>query len=178
VVRQTVHARDALTYIVPMQCPACGSNLVIATSGDNRFEECPACHGTWLDIQSFQKLASDFERQAAVLLRQHSRDSGRTQTLSHEGLLPCPRCRRPMQRYEYAGASGVHVDACREHGIWFDADELQGIIRFIQAGGLEQRRDRHGNTVAPPPGRSDGYGDVWFWWWEVLDLLLDIFILR
>ena len=83
-----------------------------------------------------------------------------------------------MQRYEYAGASGAHVDACREHGIWFDADELRRIIQFIQAGGLEQRRDRHGTTAAPPSGSDDGYGDVWFWWWEVLDLLLDIFIYR
>jgi len=83
-----------------------------------------------------------------------------------------------MQRYEYAAASGVHVDACREHGIWFDGGELRRIIQFIQAGGLEQG-DRHGNTVAPrPPGKDDGYRDVWFWWWELLDFVLDIIIFR
>ena len=162
-----------------MLCPACGADLVGATIGDTRFDECPACHGTWLDIESFQKLVTDFDRQAAALQRQSGGgergDRAKNEPVSHVTALPCPRCRRPMNRYEYAGASGVHIDACREHGIWFDRDELRRIIQFIQSGGLEQRRDRHGDTVAPPPPSSSVSTDVWFWW-DLLDFVLDIFI--
>lgn len=40
------------------------------------------------------------------------------------------------------GKSGVVVDLCGRHGIWFDADELAQLIAWTRAGGLEHlRRD-------------------------------------
>jgi hypothetical protein len=34
------------------------------------------------------------------------------------------------------------VDVCRDHGTWFDADELRRIVEFIRAGGVETARER------------------------------------
>ena len=39
--------------------------------------------------------------------------------------------------------SGVVVDICKGHGIWFDRDELTRIAVFIDAGNLGKSRDRH-----------------------------------
>src|SRR5439155_12887026 len=54
--------------------------------------------------------------------------------------LPCPRCGELMNRLNFAHASGVIIDICQPHGIWFDKDELRRIIEFIRAGGLDRAR--------------------------------------
>jgi Zn-finger nucleic acid-binding protein len=56
--------------------------------------------------------------------------------------LPCPVCGDIMNRVNFANISAVIVDVCREHGTWFDRDELRHIVEFIHAGGLDQARQR------------------------------------
>jgi Zn-finger nucleic acid-binding protein len=43
-----------------------------------------------------------------------------------------------MNRMNYAHCSGVIIDICRPHGIWFDRDQLRQIIEFIRAGGMQR----------------------------------------
>jgi len=38
------------------------------------------------------------------------------------------------------GESGVIVDVCGEHGLWFDDEELSLVIAWIRTGGLESAR--------------------------------------
>jgi Zn-finger nucleic acid-binding protein len=45
-----------------------------------------------------------------------------------------------MNRNNFASSSGVIVDICKRHGIWFDAEELPRIIEFIRKGGLDHQR--------------------------------------
>lgn len=42
----------------------------------------------------------------------------------------------------FARCSGVVVDVCRNHGTWFDRNELHRIVLFIRNGGLDLSRDR------------------------------------
>ena len=35
---------------------------------------------------------------------------------------------------------GVIIDLCKQHGVWFDRNELSRIVEFIRAGGLEVSR--------------------------------------
>ena len=49
-----------------------------------------------------------------------------------------------MLPVNFAKRSGVVIDVCREHGVWFEADELCQVVRFIGAGGyLEQLVEKH-----------------------------------
>jgi Zn-finger nucleic acid-binding protein len=64
------------------------------------------------------------------------------QPLNKIRYLPCPDCKQLMNRSNFARASGVIIDTCRQHGVWFDAEELQKIIEFIQKGGMELARRR------------------------------------
>ena len=41
-----------------------------------------------------------------------------------------------MTRRAFADHSGVIIDYCAEHGVWFDEDELARVLEFIDAGGL------------------------------------------
>jgi Zn-finger nucleic acid-binding protein len=62
--------------------------------------------------------------------------------------VPCPDCRQLMNRSNFARASGVIIDTCKKHGVWFDAEELPRIIGFIQKGGMEIARQRERNEIA------------------------------
>jgi Zn-finger nucleic acid-binding protein len=46
-----------------------------------------------------------------------------------------------MNRVNYAKRSGVVLDVCKDHGIWFDKDELRRVLAFIAGGGLERARE-------------------------------------
>ena len=45
-----------------------------------------------------------------------------------------------MNRKNFANTSGVIIDTCRAHGVWFDRDELGRIVQFVMRGGLETAR--------------------------------------
>jgi Zn-finger nucleic acid-binding protein len=63
-----------------------------------------------------------------------------------------------MNRVNYARRSGVVLDVCRAHGIWFDRDELRRVLAFIAGGGLDRARqleleelkEAKRKAVAPP----------------------------
>ncbi|MDE2511394.1 MAG: hypothetical protein KGL74_09750, partial [Elusimicrobia bacterium] len=50
-------------------------------------------------------------------------------------------CGELMNRFNFAGCSGVILDACKPHGVWFDADELRSIVAFIRDGGMDEARE-------------------------------------
>src|SRR5260221_8443341 len=56
--------------------------------------------------------------------------------------VPCPDCKQLMNRSNFAHSSGVIIDICKQHGVWFDAEELPKIIEFIQKGGMNIARER------------------------------------
>jgi Zn-finger nucleic acid-binding protein len=47
-----------------------------------------------------------------------------------------------MNRSNFARSSGVIIDICKRHGVWFDAEELPKIIEFIRRGGLDRQREK------------------------------------
>jgi Zn-finger nucleic acid-binding protein len=40
-----------------------------------------------------------------------------------------------MNRTNFGRRSGVVIDRCKDHGVWFDAAELDAVLRFIREGG-------------------------------------------
>jgi Zn-finger nucleic acid-binding protein len=97
----------------------------------------------WADVVSFKKLCDDRATQAAYLgkgtpLAPPAASDPSLETIVYR---PCPKCKDLMNRFNFAGCSGVILDACKPHGVWFDADELRRIVAFIQGGGLDVARD-------------------------------------
>ena len=41
-----------------------------------------------------------------------------------------------MNRTVFGRVSGVIVDVCKDHGVWFDAGEINAIIQFVEEGGM------------------------------------------
>ena len=65
-----------------------------------------------------------------------------------------------MRLFQYAGRSGIQLDICGGHGIWFDPDELAHAMTFVRSGGLEaalrEREPRQYRTDDRYPGFTGG----------------------
>jgi Zn-finger nucleic acid-binding protein len=124
------------------KCPRCKTNMQIASIGDSKVLECGSCLGLWLDTQAFEKICADKEQQSAVLGKASLTGVERAVPPAKVNYVPCPECSQLMNRANFARCSGVIIDLCKQHGIWFDRDELSRIVQFIQSGGLEVARTK------------------------------------
>jgi Zn-finger nucleic acid-binding protein len=113
--------------------------LQAAVVGGVPLDECAGCGGLWIQAEAFNRICNDREAQAAAIAMQLPLAVSQDDRVRY---VKCPRCSQLMTRKSYAYRSGVVVDICREHGIWFDRDELRRIVEFIRAGGLELARQR------------------------------------
>jgi Zn-finger nucleic acid-binding protein len=165
-----------------MDCPVCSVSLAIAPSGDGVLLTCPTCGGSWLDIPTLEKLAAGRAREAEMLARYRQQlHEARAMELTALRKLGCPRCAAGMMRFEYGRTSCVHIDACREHGIWFDRDELARVMQFVRSGEGQRQHDlRPGSPAQSRPSRASGRpageqgGSSWTDWidaWDVLCIL-------
>lgn len=57
-----------------------------------------------------------------------------------------PRIRRPSNRKNFGRSSGVIVDICRRHGVWFDRGELPRVLAFVE--GKPKKESSTATTVA------------------------------
>lgn len=127
-------------------CPKCLTKLNLLRIADTAFRECTRCEGMWSDVETFERLCSSHEQQSAVLGFIGERPKN-LEPLSKISYVPCPDCNELMNRSNFAHASGVIIDICKKHGVWFDRDELPKIIEFIQKGGMEIARQREKREI-------------------------------
>ena len=125
-----------------MPCPRCKTiALAEVAIGQTPVCECTSCHGLWVDVATFEAICTDRERQSMVLgSASKTFKPGEPTVELTVHYVRCPVCRELMQRVNFAKCSGVIIDVCRGHGSWFDRDELQRIVEFIRAGGLDLAR--------------------------------------
>jgi len=121
--------------------------------GETLLDECGACGGVWLEAAAFEKLIKSRDEQAVVVsgsgpYLEIEAFSQRTGALETPRYLPCPDCGQLMNRKNFADSSGVIVDVCKAHGLWFDRDELGRIIQFVTKGGLVESRRRELELLA------------------------------
>lgn len=124
-------------------CPRCRKALVIREVPGAAFCECAACGGIWLEAEAFQRVVKDRDKSAiASWVLDKGGPPARSLPEERVQYLQCPRCNERMNRKNFAAMSGVIIDWCKGHGYWFDAFELERIVEFIRAGGMDQARAR------------------------------------
>jgi len=124
------------------RCPRCKTAMPLISIGESQMLECPDCLGLWLTSATFEKICSDREHQATVLGSATLAHENRETPEAKINYIPCPECGQLMNRANFARCSGVIIDLCKQHGLWFDRDELSRIIEFIRGGGLDMARNR------------------------------------
>ena len=138
-------AGESTTYT----CPACG-NLAQLTNrqiGDVALLECGRCAGFWVATNVFEGLVERAAKDSLdpdwhlpaprrdVRWRPGSEQSG-------SYYRQCPFCGEMMNRTNFGGRSGIIIDTCRDHGAWFDADELATVMIWVRSGGLIEAQRR------------------------------------
>jgi Zn-finger nucleic acid-binding protein len=122
-------------------CPRCGIGLQRLEIGKISLSECERCSGLWSDAETFESICLDRDQQTAAL----AYFGGHTDVEPAKipiRYVPCPHCKQLMNRSNFAHSSGVIVDLCKEHGVWFDPGELPKIVDFIENGGLARAREK------------------------------------
>jgi len=164
-------ARSALV------CPGCQAALAATAVGGVSLDQCHACGGVWVGQQNFEQIAADRAERGEVLGALPGEGPRVAVRLEAVRYRPCPQCGRLMNRTNYGRISGVVLDVCKDHGLWFDRDELRQVLQFIEGGGLEKSHVRQvqeeeeerrrmpkadlppGAWTDPPPSGFDG-GDL------------------
>jgi Zn-finger nucleic acid-binding protein len=118
-------------------CPACGDAALLTTRQlrDSRLAamECQLCGGFWMGSETFARLL-DREVRQPIRAMPAKAPPPLPGKMSYR---PCAICKSLMVRWNFGRSSGVLVDVCRQHGIWFDAQELSHVLRWIRSGNLD-----------------------------------------
>ncbi|MEM7049731.1 MAG: zinc ribbon domain-containing protein [Acidobacteriota bacterium] len=133
-------------------CPSCpseedGRRLRSRRVGRLAILECARCAGIWLERDVFERLGRQARGGHVPTSISDTSVGSASGTVTSPVdarpedvpmYRPCPICGKLMNRQNYGRRSGVIVDLCKEHGLWFDADELDRILGWIKDGGLDR----------------------------------------
>jgi len=129
-------------------CPACGSEHRLTSRRIGEMDlsvlECGRCAGLWVGVKTLRQLERKAKTEAVEL---NSRPTvnpleSTVAQLAQGGSLyrPCVVCGKLMNRLNYGRRSGVIVDTCADHGVWFDDQELAQILRWVRESGQQDTR--------------------------------------
>lgn len=134
--------RELVEDDVELHCPRCQQSLQGLKLGSTAASECGACGGIWLVPDTLQRLVTAKEEGAAVVSALAARIPTATVPPNAVTYIPCPRCRKLMNRTNFGHASGIILDICKTDGLWLDRGELQAVLNFVESGGLTVARER------------------------------------
>jgi Zn-finger nucleic acid-binding protein len=103
-------------------CPRCRATLERSGS----VWACVPCRGFWVE----EGILEEMMRAMRPALEGHGRRLDTSPRVDHPPL-PCPQCTEPLAA---VALEEIPVDRCpRQHGVWFDADELEHALRNASA---------------------------------------------
>ncbi len=143
-------------------CPRCGAPLVALLAGAFTLGTCRACAGVFAPNAAAAHLAQKLDEQmAAAVTRVSVGATDMSAMPDGSPALACPTCGAAMGRVV---VSETALDTCAMHGTWFDAWELERVMR-ARAGAQAPRApftviDAGGAALPPPtvPTQSNVYG--------------------
>ena len=122
-------------------CPVCGKDWQLTSRRvrDTQIHvlECQKCGGFWIGLETFDRL---LDREAREPQSAAPTPGPPLPSPTRTPYRPCAVCGQLMVRRNFGRSSGVIVDLCGSHGIWFDAQELAHVLRWIRSGNLEAAR--------------------------------------
>jgi Zn-finger nucleic acid-binding protein len=119
-------------------CPSCSGTLATMRHHDVHLLECRHCQGIYL----FKEVVGLLDGPVGTSLRLAFPKRAAPPSTGPVRYIPCVSCGQLMNRQVFARISGVVVDVCKDHGVWFDAGEIAAVVAFIEAGGLTAALER------------------------------------
>lgn len=140
-----------------LPCPRCGDALVRHALGEAPVSSCEGCGGVLLTHDTFEGLEAALRERSEPAEQVERFPPPPPQPPGMPVYIRCPKCEKPMARRSFAARSGVVIDLCPDHGMWFDAEELTAVIRYLEAGGERDSGSRDPEEefrrgISPPRG--------------------------
>jgi Zn-finger nucleic acid-binding protein len=121
-------------------CPDCGGALRRLELRGQLVDECARCSAHFVEHAALAQLLERRVPSCEIVPKPKPLALPVEQQVRYR---PCAVCRQLMNRKNFGGRSGVVVDVCSLHGLWFEHGELEAVIAFVERGGLAQaRRDQ------------------------------------
>ena len=124
-----------------LKCPGCSGDMHPVKLGATPMHQCDQCGSAWLAPADFAALCGDREARGTVMTSLGA--GGVAATPPDAGKIRyvhCAVCNKIMNRVNFGKSSGVIVDVCKNHGVWFERDELRGVLQFVANGGIDRMR--------------------------------------
>ncbi len=116
---------DVLKLPSECECPRCTVPLLCGDWNGVKVHACEACGGVFLSLEGLPQLKRELVGKRGAALSKLAVATA-TATPSQRQSVACPVCAKWMDRDLNGGES---IDRCEEHGIWFDARELERVVR-------------------------------------------------
>jgi Zn-finger nucleic acid-binding protein len=138
-----IHPQKLDAIRTDLSCPRCKVPLQTRIVSKAGLFECADCAGLWLPVGVFENICSNSETMSAATRLFGPGKNKHFELAATEEVkyMPCPGCKNLMNRRNFGRVSGVIIDTCRNCGVWLDNQELNRIVQFIQAGGIDKMRD-------------------------------------
>lgn len=134
------------SVVTDVCCPECGGPCEAFEGDPGLLYDCELCRGQFVEHALLHDL---LERK-----RRFARPGPlpRANPLRYQvRYVRCPICKELMLRRNFGGTSGIIVDHCSAHGVWFNHGELTRVLAYVEAGGLADAR-RHRLGLPLPVG--------------------------
>lgn len=130
-------------------CPRCRAPLAHRRVAEREIVECTSCGGIWLEPRVFDDLCTRSEA-SGTLRRTLLGDAPKSRPVEESRIVyvKCVTCSEFMFRKNLGPGSGLILDVCKDHGVWFDHGELVRALEFAEQGGLERVREREERRLA------------------------------
>jgi Zn-finger nucleic acid-binding protein len=113
----------------PMErrCPHCKKRLVTVVAEGVSLSGCGACGGIWVDNASARSVLSNPLSVFADLA--HRAAAGAS---GSRGKIDKPTCAECPAVLDRSRIHGIDLDVCTDHGTWFDARELETLVKLLR----------------------------------------------
>jgi Zn-finger nucleic acid-binding protein len=137
-------------------CPRCSAPLASRRVAEHDLVECSSCGGIWLAPDVFDALCERSE-QSGVMRRILGTLAPPVTPVVERTVryLKCVTCAEFMFRKNLGPGSGLVLDVCKDHGVWFDHDELVRSLDYVASGGLERVRRQEKRRLDAERARRD-----------------------
>jgi Zn-finger nucleic acid-binding protein len=122
-----------------LACPDCKRAFVSFSGAGGRLRDCGRCGGQFVEHKLLEALLTRREVYGNAANKSPARHNPLDSPVRYR---PCPVCGDLMTRKNFGHSSGIIVDVCKLHGMWFDPGELPRVLAFVEAGGLSLARRR------------------------------------
>jgi Zn-finger nucleic acid-binding protein len=121
-------------------CPHCEKSLQtidLEIDGSFLVHRCTHCFGLFFDAGKIEVLLEkSVDSVFSINLQQlDTINQDRFPVEKEVKYIKCPVCLTFMSRNLFGYRSGVIVDRCQSHGIWFDSGEITHLLEWKKAGG-------------------------------------------